>query len=285
MTRLIALSVGLGAILFFTLVANSIPQSEKHFDEGVTVGADITPAEMASLGEQIFQGQGGCSVCHRVGSLGARAPDLAGIGSRAADRIRETGYAGRASAAEGYLRESLEQPCAYVVAGYDCIMPVINAPPTNLDPAEMALVIAYLQSLGGTVTVKIPERLVSETQAAQAKPTTPQGIVDAMGCGVCHAIPTLDKAVGQVGPDLSMMEDRAIAALKSQDYTGSASTVTEYIRESLLVPNLHVASGCPSPAGGLGACIADVMPKDFGERLTALQLEILVQYLSTLKRP
>lgn len=157
MSRLIALAVGLGAIGFFTFIANSIPQVEKHFDEGITVGTEISPAEMALLGEEVFNGKGGCTTCHRVGAVGARAPDIAGIGSRAAQRIREVGYTGKATSAEGYLRESLEDPCAYVVKGYDCIMPVINQPPTNLSPVEMALVIAYLQSLGGEITVQLPE--------------------------------------------------------------------------------------------------------------------------------
>ena len=85
MSRPIALMVGLGAVAFFTIFANSIPQVQKHFDEGVVVEAGISQEEMAVLGEQTFNGNGGCTVCHRIGSIGARAPDLAGIGSRAAE--------------------------------------------------------------------------------------------------------------------------------------------------------------------------------------------------------
>ena len=157
MSRLIALAVGLGAIAFFTLFANSIPQVKKDFNEGVTVGANVSPEEMAALGEQVFGGKGGCTTCHKVGSVGARAPDLAGMGSRAVEIINAASYTGRASSAEGYIRESLEEPCTYVVEGYECIMPVINQPPTNLAPLDMALVIAYLQSLGGEITVTLPE--------------------------------------------------------------------------------------------------------------------------------
>ena len=54
MSRLIAFAVGLGAVAFFTIFANSIPQVKKDFNEGVTVGSDVSQGEMASLGEQVF---------------------------------------------------------------------------------------------------------------------------------------------------------------------------------------------------------------------------------------
>lgn len=285
MSRVIALAVGMGAIAFFTLLANSIPQVEKHFDEGVTVEADVSPAEMAVLGEETFNGRGACTTCHRVGSVGARAPDLAGIGSRAAGRAKEAGYSGQATNAESYLRESLEKPCAYVVEGYECIMPVISQPPTNLDPVEIALVVAYLQSLGGEVTVTLPEDEIPGEVTSEAAPVTPGEIVGAMACGLCHTIPGLENAEGKVGPGLSAMEDRASAALKVDVYVGEATTVKEYIRESILTPDAYLAHDCPTREGGVAPCRAGIMPPNFGGRLTAQQLEVLVVYLASLKGP
>ncbi|MCH7705553.1 MAG: c-type cytochrome [Chloroflexi bacterium] len=290
MNRLIALLVGLGTIAFFTFFANSIPQAAKQFDEGVTVEAGISGEEMAALGEQIFAGKGGCSTCHRVGSIGARAPDLAGVGSRAAERVEEADYTGAAANAEGYLRESLEGPCTYVVEGYDCIMPVINRPPVNLDETEMALVIAYLQSLGGEITVTLPGedlpgQVASSSVTPEPAPTTPQGIVDVMACGLCHTISGLENAAGVIGPDLTAMGDRAAASIGSQDYTGRAGTVQEYIRESILTPNTYLAQDCPTSEGGTAPCRASIMPPNFGERLTAQQMEVLVDFLSSLQEP
>lgn len=288
LSRFIALLVGLGTIAFFALFANSIPQAEKVFDEVVTVEAGIGGEEMAAVGERIFAGKGSCSTCHRVGSIGARAPDLAGVGSRAAERVEETDYTGTAVNAEGYLRESLEGPCAYVVDGYDCIMPVINRPPINLDELEMTLVIAFLQSLGGEITVTLPgedlpDQVVAPTGTPEPAPTTPQGIVDVMACGLCHTIPGLENAVGTIGPDLTAMWDRATASIGSQDYTGGAGTVQEYVRESILTPNAYLAQDCPASEGGTAPCRASIMPPNFGERLTAQQMEVMVDFLLSLQ--
>jgi cytochrome c2 len=283
--------VGLGAVAFFTIFANSIPQVQKHFDQGVVVEAGISQEEMAVLGEQTFSGNGGCAVCHRIGSIGARAPDLAGIGSRAAERLKEAGYTGKAADVEGYIRESLEDPCGYVVEGYECIMPVIDEPPTNLSPVEMALVIAYLQSLGGEITVALPEGDIPPEDepdgqaASEPAPTTLDGIVAAMACGVCHTIPGLENALGKVGPDLSAMESRGVATLKARDYSGGAESVREYVRESILNPNAYLAQDCPTPDGGNAPCAPGIMPPNFGQRLNAQQLEILVVNLASLKGP
>lgn len=287
MSRVIALAIGLGAIGFFSILANSIPQVEKHFDEEIVVEADVTPAEMVILGEAAFKGKAACTTCHQVGALGARAPDLAGIGGRAAERVKDSGYSGQAIDAESYLLESLEKPCAYVVEGYECIMPVISEPPINLDPVEMAVVIAYLQSLGGEITVTLPEdRNLDEATVEDAPlPVTPGEIVGAMSCGLCHVIPGLENAEGKVGPDLSAMEARAAAALNNSDYVGEATTVKEYIRESILTPNAYLAHDCPAREGGIAPCRASTMPPNFGERLTARQLEVLVSYLADLKGP
>ena len=46
-------------------------------------------------------------------------------------------------------------PNAFVVAGFNPGMPVINRPPIGLTDQEILCVIAYLQSLGGTPTVTL----------------------------------------------------------------------------------------------------------------------------------
>jgi hypothetical protein len=287
MSRLIALGVGLAAIAFFTLFANSIPQTEKRFDEAIAVGEDIGAREMAALGERVFSDKGGCTTCHRVGAVGDRAPDLATVGARAAERVGEAGYDGQATDAEGYIRESLVSPCAYVVEGFECIMPPVDKPPVNLDAVEMALIIAYLQSLSGVVTVSLPAGEAPPTtapaQTPTERPTTPQGIVDAVGCGICHSIPGLENAAGQIGPPLGGIGAAAAATLGAGEYAGGAKTVGEYLRESVLAPNTYVAKECPTPSGGTVPCVPGLMPRDFGERLTAGQLEVLIAYLAGLE--
>jgi mono/diheme cytochrome c family protein len=255
------LFLSLGVISFYTYFANSIPQIESRPPAEIEISGAMTPAELAQVGRQIVETKGGCLVCHGIGSPGPRAPDLSGVGARAATRIP-----GRS--AEEYLFESLLDPCAYVVEGYECIMPVVNKPPVSLTDGEVAAVVAYLQSLGGEITVRPPtegvalEETPAPTGPRLATATTAEGLITELGCGVCHVIPGVEGATGQVGPDLTGLGARADA---------------EYVRQSILDPDAVIAATCPA-----GPCPAGVMPKDFGARMTAQQLEMLVQFLSGL---
>src|SRR5713101_9503374 len=78
-----ALSV-MGSYSYF---ANSIPQIQsKPPDELSLEGGNVTPEQLVKAGEGIFKGKGTCEICHTIGQKGTRAPDLAGIGARAAKR-------------------------------------------------------------------------------------------------------------------------------------------------------------------------------------------------------
>lgn len=254
--------LGLGIITFYTYFANSIPQIESRPPAEIEVGGEMTPDELARVGRQIVETKGGCLVCHSIGSPGPRAPDLSGVGARAAERVPDL-------TAEEYLFESLREPCVYVVEGYECIMPVADEPPTSLTEGEVIAVVAYLQSLGGEITVSPPAAGVAAAEetpsdrAQFATATTPEGLFTELGCAACHAIEGIEGATGQVGPDLTDI---------------GARTDADYIRESILEPDAVIAEECPT-----GPCQAGVMPKGLGERMTAQQLETLVQFLATLE--
>jgi hypothetical protein len=49
------------------------------------------------------------------------------------------------------------------------------------------------------------------------------------------------------------------------------------MRESILAPDAVIAEDCPG-----APCTAGIMPKTFGEQLSAAQLETLVEFLSSL---
>ncbi|HSH04769.1 MAG TPA: hypothetical protein VLL52_19815 [Anaerolineae bacterium] len=97
---------------------------------------------------------------------------------------------------------------------------------------------------------------------------TAPGIILNGGCGTCHLIGTIGEA-GKVGPDLS---DIGRVAAERIDGLSAA----EYIRIGILNPNEHLAPDCPN-----GPCQANVMPRDYGQRLTANQVDILVDFLLT----
>jgi mono/diheme cytochrome c family protein len=74
------------------------------------------------------------------------------------------------------------------------------------------------------------------------------------GCVACHKI---GAEGGAVGPDLTHIGARVNA---------------NYIRESILDPGAKIARGYEPMAG--------VMPKTFGEQMTAAQMEALVRFLA-----
>jgi nitric oxide reductase subunit C len=89
---------------------------------GTNVGAPAPHAasdEPSEMGEALFRtSPPGCFTCHSVApGVNLAGPSLAGIGLRAADRVRSPDYHGKATDAESYLRESILHPSAYLVPG------------------------------------------------------------------------------------------------------------------------------------------------------------------------
>ena len=143
---------------FYTYVGAIVPQMEAHPPKSTEIGADMSPAELAAAGKDVFFGKGTCALCHTIGGKGERCPDLAGVGSRASTRV--DGLAG-----PEYLAQSLYQPNSYVVDGYQPTMPAINRPPIGITDREIVAIVAFLQSNGGQITVT-PDTLQPDAMAA-----------------------------------------------------------------------------------------------------------------------
>ena len=101
-----------------------------------------------------------------------------------------------------------------------------------------------------------PTPTPTPTLAPDTGPTAQQLFVGT--CASCHAIDGL--STGAVGPDLTGIGARTDAA---------------YIRQSILDPNAVIADACPS-----GACPPGVMPSSFGEVLSEMEIEALVDFLA-----
>ena len=139
----------LATTAFYTYVGQLVPQNEVQPPEAIVISADITTAEMVEVGREIAGGKGLCMTCHTIGQTGAlRFPDLSGVAGRAATRVPGM------SDVE-YFAQSIYEPDSYIVEGFNPGMPVINQPPIGLTDQEILVVIAYLQSLGGTPTVTL----------------------------------------------------------------------------------------------------------------------------------
>jgi mono/diheme cytochrome c family protein len=262
-TNLRVLGVVLGTLLVYTLIANKIPQVQSEVPQTLALGANVTPEQLVAAGEKVFTGIGGCPTCH---GLGTRAPNLLAdekgtglIGARCAQR--EPG-----KNCKQYLFESLDNPTAFVVPGYDPIMPVMSR---QLAPQQIWALVAFLESQGGTVDVTasdIPAQTSAPTPGAAPASsgsafaggsTDPEAIINAAGCLGCHK---MNGAGGAIAPDLSHVGGRRSA---------------EALRRKILDPASSVTKGFEKFAG--------VMPKTFGTMMNAAQLEALVRFLAAHK--
>ena len=263
-------------LLIYTGFANILPQvqSDPPAEEEIsTEGLDMNG--LIAYGERLFTGKGTCTLCHN--DLG-RAPDLLemDLGTAFNDRMVDPRNEGASAGGEGasdveeYLRESLVDPSAYVVSGFgkkgsdDTIspMPIVSAPPIELNDVEINAVIAFLQNGAGYApTVPLPsvdeepiiEEEVEEEEVAEPE-TDPLVILDNVYCAGCH---DLEGSEADVGPNLNDI--------------GTRMTQGEII-EAILYPNAIIADGFE----------ADYMPEDFGEMMHTTELMVLVDYLINL---
>lgn len=90
----------------------------------------------AAAGEKIFNDMG-CKGCHDVETI---APPLAGVYN--SDVTLETGET--VTADEAYLRESILEPDAKVVAGFQPVMPDFEQ---QLTDEDVSLLIEYIKAL------------------------------------------------------------------------------------------------------------------------------------------
>jgi len=155
----------LATTAFYTLVGQLVPQKEVQPPQETALATEMSSDELVAAGRQITEGKGLCFTCHTIGKSGAlRFPDLQGIATRAGTRVPGL-------SALDYLAQSIYAPEAYIVPGFNPGMPVINKPPIGLSDQEILAVIAYLQSLGGEVTVTLESKVWPLGAAAAATAT------------------------------------------------------------------------------------------------------------------
>lgn len=104
-------------------------------------------------GEAIFRNPAhACSTCHSTQpGVVMAGPSLAGVGTRAAERIASADYKGKAKDAAGYIHESVAEPSAFLVAGATFSAAGTSFMPPGLDktmtPEQLDQLVAYLSSL------------------------------------------------------------------------------------------------------------------------------------------
>ncbi|MEK6683244.1 MAG: cytochrome ubiquinol oxidase subunit I [Nitrospirota bacterium] len=160
-----AVAIACGFLIVFTFLSYQVPQQispppkKAEFDPLQIKTKD----DLVKAGQKIFFGKGQCALCHTLEpSESERAPNLEGVGAKL---TRE------------FIYESLTQPQAFIYKIYEtrgggppdrfpAVMPVITKPPVGLSEHELLAVMAFVQSLGGEVTIN-PEELKAVMPATQ----------------------------------------------------------------------------------------------------------------------
>lgn len=248
---------------FYSYVGQMVPQKRTDPPEEVEISADIPTEEMVTIGEGIVAGKGTCLSCHTMGEEGAlRFPDLGNIGAIAGSRQEGVSDI-------QYLAESLYDPNAYIVEGFQAGMPAVHRPPISLNDQEILTVLAYLQSLGGTPTVTMDAQFEWQGQAP-AQPAAPAGggeapvasnmdgptLFASYMCATCHSLdgtPGAGPSLGDIGSRMSKGE----------------------IYESIMEPDAVVAEGYAP--GVMGATLNGV---GFFDKVSAKDMQTLVDYLA-----
>jgi mono/diheme cytochrome c family protein len=107
----------------------------------------------------------------------------------------------------------------------------------------------------------IPSPAPPPPPAATGDPTAGKVVFAANGCAACHTFKPA-AAAGTIGPNLDN--------LAADAQTANRGSLAQYTEESIVDPEAYVVPGFP----------ANVMPKDFGRKLTKKQLADLVAFLT-----
>ncbi|WZO97680.1 cytochrome c oxidase subunit II [Isosphaeraceae bacterium EP7] len=99
---------------------------------------------MASAGEQLFQ-KNHCSDCHSPAGQPNRGPTLVGLHGGNAPIQQKGGSVSMVKADDAYIRESILDPRAKLVAGFEPIMPSFK---DQISEQDLFQIIAYIKSLG-----------------------------------------------------------------------------------------------------------------------------------------
>ena len=268
-------ATGIAAVAFIGMTLHS----HTRFDD-LTNAQNITPEVTA--GKDVWH-KYNCINCHTLFGEGAYyAPDLTKIAQHRG---------------EAYLKAYMRDPSKF----YDEQRHRRLMPTQDLSEVEIDNLITFLDWVskvdnqgwpprpilvaGGTMNVAAQGAEQGAATSQDVRPVSADNDPRALGehlfrtaqpvCTACHS---LQPGVTLAGPSMAGMATRAEQTLASPGYTGSATDVEGYIRESIVSPSAHVVPGDMFSAEGVS-----FMPDTYAEALGEEQVEQLVAYLATLK--
>ena len=139
---------------------------------------------------------------------------------------------------------------------------------------------AYEQGVNPTVS-EVATSPVDPVATDLNTPELPTGdaangeeLTTTLGCVACHIQTDVGPAwLADGDPNGEGVGTRAAARIRASDYTGTATTTEQYLRESIVLPDAFVVDGYPP----------STMVMTYGETLGKQELANLIAYLLTLK--
>lgn len=189
--------------------------------------------------------KGGCGACHTIpgvaNATGTIGPDLSKMSETAAAHLADKAYTGKAKTAVDYIRESIVDPAAFLVAkcpGGPC-QPNLMLPTMAqaMSQVELDSVVTYLASLpaqAGAAAAALPTAAATDLKA----PTLTQAEGDKAKqifferCAGCHGV--LRK--GATGPALTPDKTlpKGTAALSSIIFNGTPRGMPDWGKQGVL---------------------------------------------------
>lgn len=207
--------------------------------------------ELVAAGEALFSQA--CAGCH--GAQDGAGPALTGMADRAATRVE-------GMSAEEYVHQSIVDPSAHVVEGFQDIMPKNYEEEYSDD--EIGSLVAYIMA-AGSEEGGAAEEAESAEEAEEAEATEEAAVAAgdaaagealfAQDCSGCHG------AQDGAGPALTGLGERAETRVEGM-------SAEEYLHESIVDPSAYVVQG-----------FADIMPKQYEEQFSEEDIADLIAFM------
>ena len=101
---------------------------------------DLSPAEMATLGAEIYRTQG-CAACHSIDGVNGLGPTWQGVFGHEVELVDGSTVV----ADEAYLTSSIIDPALQIVKGFNPVMPATYK--DTLTEAQISQLVEYIKSL------------------------------------------------------------------------------------------------------------------------------------------
>ncbi len=227
------------------------------------------------VGAALFENN--CARCHGSQGLGdvGLAPALNAPDLFDGSRLQAVGYSGTV---QDYIRSTIAsgRPVPSAGSNWPERMPTwsdkFGGPMREDQINSLVAFIMNWQSTAGAATAT-PAGPVFGTDITAPLPegNTASGEALAMSqaCVNCH----VTQALGPAWLTDPKIGARAETRFTESGYTGAAASAQEYLVESIVLPDAHVVEGYAD----------NIMPEDYGSKLTPQQMADLVAYLLSLK--